>query len=766
MQIGRLICCLLAIALRSHELYVIPIHLAYIDVTRLSVKNNKTSRSRMPYGSKCSTMHLRDFLPKHPDGEGRLSPKWPKSPRSPKSPKSPKPLTFTELNFDRLHQCMGCNKVEDLIRWNIEQRKLRKERVPSTNLHKNFHELEQCASKCATCRVFRQSLLLEKVTFDEVESVKSTQGEVTVQWQEITTANNQPGILLKVGIEDAHGLTGVVSCNSHDEVTHLALHPHGSYPGVIEQAKAWLNVCRSDHVGRCDNLKYSSENPQLLIEILSPEHIQLRPNLSGRCEYVALSYCWGPKNLPEIEKAEVNRGMTVNENLEERCIHPFPISELPTTVRDALFIIREMGIRYAWIDTLCINQTTGEGFKTMHKVYSNALFTLCACATTKATAKLLDWREAWTKRTEPCRLGGQWLTTTDMSLKELRLRSPLEKRAWTLQEERLSPRMLYVSSSRFYWSCATTQEMELKPENSPKSTRQQRPVYAAPEDNTRIPNSQEFLLACRSGLSNLHVFWADIVKSYALRDLSDPGDRLKALAGLAAKYLSANPLDEYLAGIWANNLSEGLAWKVKEAVHIDGKVVVAMTPGWPSWSWAALPKQTAVETDVKSARSQFFDWIPDNNATKSGAHIDVGTAIEEGQSVTELTVTGRVRFLWKSSSNHVPWAQVSRAANGEERFTFAERPEQDVHAVDPVSGRVMVYEDRKQEVVGQLDYRYDVERVQSGHLELLGLEVGETSILLLEKLDDGTHRRVGAAWDVRRDFFKLVREERKLLVLR
>jgi hypothetical protein len=78
----------------------------------------------------------------------------------------------------------------------------------------------------------------------------------------------------------------------------------------------------------------------------------------------------------------------------------------------------------------------------MHKVYSNALFTLCACATRQATENLIDQREAWTKIMEPCRLGGQFLTTTDMSLNELRLRSPLADRAWTLQEERLSPRML------------------------------------------------------------------------------------------------------------------------------------------------------------------------------------------------------------------------------------------------------------------------------------------------------------------------------------
>jgi hypothetical protein len=70
-----------------------------------------------------------------------------------------------------------------------------------------------------------------------------------------------------------------------------------------------------------------------------------------------------------------------------------------------------------------------KGVETMHRVYSNALFTLCACATAAATRVLLGQREAWIQKTELCRFGGRWLTTSDMSLNELRLLSPLADRA-------------------------------------------------------------------------------------------------------------------------------------------------------------------------------------------------------------------------------------------------------------------------------------------------------------------------------------------------
>lgn len=91
-------------------------------------------------------------------------------------------------------------------------------------------------------------------------------------------------------------------------------------------------------------------------------------------------------------------------------------------------------------------------------------------------------------------------------------------------------------------------------------------------------------MACYSGRSDFHAFWADIVKSYALRNMTNTKDRLTALSGLAAKYLSTSSLDEYLAGIWAKNLAEGLAWKLEQAVENCGNKVDPMVPKWPSWS--------------------------------------------------------------------------------------------------------------------------------------------------------------------------------------
>lgn len=699
----------------------------------------------------------RNIFTRKTESEDKLSPDWskeyespkslksPRSPRSPKgpgTPKSPRPLTATDKNREFLEQCVGCDNVAAFIRWNVAYSKTGEIKLPSTLLHNSFEELEICARRCQICRVFRQALLLEEVTFDDVEELRKTRGEVVVSWPETAVRSAKSGAHLKIKVEDRPERTGWINCNSKSEIAHLALRTDARDIAVMEQARDWLNMCLDSHVGDCDNLRFSRETPKLLIEIFSPDVIRLCENVDD--DYVALSYCWG------IETEEVTRGKTIEDNLEERR-NPFSTGVLPATVRHALYIVHAMGIRYAWVDSLCINQTTSEGVETMHKVYSNALFTICACATNKATANLLDRREAWTMRTEPCQLGGQWLTTFDMSLNELRLRSPLAARAWTLQEERLSPRMLYVSSSRLYWSCARGCETELSPAYGSTITKVQRPVLTESDRDIEMPLAQEFLMACYNRKSGLHDFWADIVKSYTLRTMSHRKDRLDALSGLAAKYLSANGPDEYLAGIWANNLPEGLVWKVQQAVDKEYEAADSTAVQWPSWSWASLPLRTAVETKSDSARSTFFNRVADGYSMRPSFAVDIEHAVKRGVEVKELRVRGRLRFLWGPSSQQVKWSSVSRLVDGVEKFTFAIKPEQNMHALQVDLGRVLVYEDRQKEVVAQLDFRHDVSK--AGRANWMALETGNTTMLLLEACGGGIFRRVGVAWDVRINYF-------------
>jgi hypothetical protein len=129
-------------------------------------------------------------------------------------------------------------------------------------------------------------------------------------------------------------------------------------------------------------------------------------------------------------------------------------------------------------------------------------------------------------------------------------RSPLMKRAWTLQEECLSPRTLYWGPNKLYWSCSAVQLEEngcrLPPFTSnyaPGATR------------------QGLLVACHKGTSeSLRNEWLSLVTSYSFRDMSNMADRFPALSGLASRYQSSTPApNAYLAGLWQSTLAHDLS---------------------------------------------------------------------------------------------------------------------------------------------------------------------------------------------------------------
>jgi hypothetical protein len=90
-------------------------------------------------------------------------------------------------------------------------------------------------------------------------------------------------------------------------------------------------------------------------------------------QYIALSYCWG-KVL-----AYTTTSRNLERHKEDRGIRYI---QLPQTLRDAIFLTRYLGIRYLWVDCLCIVQDDNADWEReasrMADVYSNAYLTLRA----------------------------------------------------------------------------------------------------------------------------------------------------------------------------------------------------------------------------------------------------------------------------------------------------------------------------------------------------------------------------------------------------
>lgn len=71
--------------------------------------------------------------------------------------------------------------------------------------------------------------------------------------------------------------------------------------------------------------------------------IVAREELSG--PYITLSHRWGQDMLK------------LEQDTQEAMLRGMPVSVLPDTYQDAILVARHLGVRYLWIDSLCMLKT-------------------------------------------------------------------------------------------------------------------------------------------------------------------------------------------------------------------------------------------------------------------------------------------------------------------------------------------------------------------------------------------------------------------------
>jgi len=108
------------------------------------------------------------------------------------------------------------------------------------------------------------------------------------------------------------------------------------------------------------------------------------------CQYVALSYVWG--NVPNFRLTKANR----RELLISGAIKTV-WKMLPRTIKDAVELTRKLGLRYLWVDALCLLQNDREdlelGVAVMDQVYEQSWLTIIAACGHDANAGLPGVRD-------------------------------------------------------------------------------------------------------------------------------------------------------------------------------------------------------------------------------------------------------------------------------------------------------------------------------------------------------------------------------------
>lgn len=353
----------------------------------------------------------------------------------------------------------------------------------------------------------------------------------------------------------------------------------------------WMHECSTTHGDTCSSAP--GRMPARLVDI-GPTNPRLVETHQHHLKYTALSYCWG---VPSEMNAHLK---TLISNYESHS-NGMSVNTMPETLRDAVRVTRLLGIKYLWIDAICIIQDSRSDWEQeavhMGQIYRGAEVTIVAAAATTSNEGFLERpsdrmsaRIPYGPSTNGLPEGffELWERVLPHMDDEITVReSCWNSRAWTFQEQHLSTRALYFGTHVTHFQC----QRLVSAENSATTSSFWPAPWAAElgvQDPARIaPGQQQPVL--------IHDAWFDMVEDYSARGLTVPSDKLPALSSLAdtvkEALWAAGCKDQYCAGIWREDIVRGLLWKGKYDMFDPTRLSRATVYRAPTWSWAAFDGQ-------------------------------------------------------------------------------------------------------------------------------------------------------------------------------
>ncbi|KAI3316817.1 heterokaryon incompatibility protein-domain-containing protein [Xylariaceae sp. AK1471] len=363
-----------------------------------------------------------------------------------------------------------------------------------------------------------------------------------------------------------------------------------------------------------------TEDPRLYI----PDVASWNPNE----RYTTLSHCWGS------DSSQVTKLVTDNLDTLQQKIQ---IDKLPQTFKDAINITRRLGLRFLWIDSLCIIQGDDEDWAreaaNMGMVYANTYLNISAtsarnsyqgCYVSRDPAKVAGLpvarihsdsdRTSWFKFV----YSGIWIQNVDQA--------PLHQRGWVLQERLLSPRVLHFSADQVFWECRENYACETFPESVPLVFRGVgflKDVYLrdfVPRKPAAFYGEYEEYMETE--------LWSKVVETYSQAQLTFQKDKLIALSGISRE-IEHLLRSTYVAGLWRCHLPYSLLWTAKSSGYRSTEYLA------PSWSWASVEGPISFPDGMR----EVFKLV--NQRGECATLLDVGIDL-----VTPSNPFGQVKSGW------------------------------------------------------------------------------------------------------------------------
>jgi hypothetical protein len=338
-------------------------------------------------------------------------------------------------------------------------------------------------------------------------------------------------------------------CNEHHEWCRHTISGH-----MIPKGEAALLPTRLLDLGSSD----ADATPRLVIT-----------SSGAKGHWAALSHCWGS---PENHPLKTTRS-TLAEHMRN-----ISMASLPQTFQDAIVVTRKLGLRYLWIDSLCIVQYDEQDWQNesqaMGRIYEHAAITLAASSATDSSQGLFRERPygelkfpgiqlPFIVRDETSRRRktfGNYSISVDWRQEPFMQHldpysSRLYTRGWCTQEMILSKRVVHFLEEGLVWVCKERAE---------------------DETGTMLVHSKQLIEA--------NWDWGRLVQEHSTRLCTFERDRLVSLDCLAREVCKKKDNcyepDMYHFGTWIADMPEHLLWA---SYRIDAR----RNEQCPSWSWAS-----------------------------------------------------------------------------------------------------------------------------------------------------------------------------------
>ena len=438
---------------------------------------------------------------------------------------------------------------------------------------------------------------------------------------------------------------------------------------AMSKIREWVYACDHQHKS-CAPFSVDQPLPKRILNIENKPVVWETKGATGR--YAALSYCWGKsgKNiLLTKDKGTAGHSPT----FDEFTTVGIEMDRLAKTIQDSILVCRALGLKYLWVDALCIVQEErgSDDFKVeaprMSEYYSNAYITIIAGSAKDCADGFLNERPE--PKVAPCLISYSGRVPKQSTSGHVKLslptsqdNGPIEERAWTFQERMMSKRYLLYGPDQFHFRCKQRivfEDGDFHTISAPGDDWRSHLNFVGSNIDSRHTDASIHDLMEHNDKeeadwqSYAYFIWSQAIAPYTRREMSKSLDKLAAIAGYA-NYFEQIISSKYMYGLWEIYLCDGLLWTAQLPLPDKRTYVSRAKDRAPSWSWASIdgpvysrrsnPNEVERLEAEKSRRLTIlrrdnvpgsFDPLRDTNA---------------GPDAFKIVVRGNIRQVWSS-----PW---------------------------------------------------------------------------------------------------------------